>query len=544
MKRAPARLHTHILYTLLVLATAPLAQAQEAGPLDGLWRVTGVDRNGDPYADLLEVFQNPGGLNYERRPIAGFNGVRQTLPEVGEVQVIRRRVFTRQQLPKHQTGLLTAFRVNPNPVTNPSQRYANYTVAGPDSLHGVSFVPQTLHVGRERIERIRDNVNNNDVQLLIDGDEYFPLLRRELSSAQRSICLQTFIYTDDATGRSIAQLLMERARAGVEVRVLVDSVNTTIKPPLQEEMRRAGVELIFQQRWRDTIVGTVRNTGGHLWRKLKASLFGRPSRPRERRGLFNHDHRKITVVDGRVAFVGGMNIAAEYEHEWHDIQARVVGNAVSKLEDMFYDRWRTAYGVVGRRPEPDPAVTAAGYRPGNMSVDVLVTLPGLKVEILDRYIEEIDRAQTSIHIESAYFLDDRIISGLKRKARSGVDTVVILPNNENHDVGVVRDAFNYVQNDVVRSGVRLYKYRGPMTHSKVAVFDGRVATVGSANLDAMALQKLAEVNIFVNDVGFAQEMERRVFVPDVPRSERVRVEQHGWWVRTKSRVLHFIRTLL
>jgi cardiolipin synthase A/B len=233
-----------------------------------------------------------------------------------------------------------------------------------------------------------------------------------------------------------------------------------------------------------------------------------------------------------------MNVGKEYEHTWHDVHARVEGSAVAELERLFLDRWRAA-GEEAETPAPAPESW-----PGDMSVDVVAALPGVSQAIKARYLREVDQAQARVLVENAYFLEDDIISSMCRSAGRGVRNVLVIPADKTHDVGIVRDAFAFVANDVVRAGVELYKYDGRMTHAKVAAFDGRVATVGSSNLDSMALTKLAECNLFVNDHRFARTLEERVFVTDLPRSTRQGVRKLSWWEKVKGGTLHLGRSFL
>ena len=198
-----------------------------------------------------------------------------------------------------------------------------------------------------------------------------------------------------------------------------------------------------------------------------------------KRGFVNHDHRKIIVVDGRYGYIGGMNIMGLYEHDWHDIHSKVEGNVVRDMEKLFYEGWHEAGGK-GDPPAPDPIVNSGNWFPGDMDVELVDSKPGIHKNILRRYLGEIAASRRTIHIENAYFLHDGVINALKAKARSGVEVIVIIPKDEHNDVSQVVDAFKWIRNDVIRSGVRLYTYKGRMTHGKVAVFDGVVSTVGSA----------------------------------------------------------------
>lgn len=158
-----------------------------------------------------------------------------------------------------------------------------------------------------------------------------------------------------------------------------------------------------------------------------------------------------------------MNMADEYEHEWHDVHAQVEGSATGRLRHLFEDRWKAAGGK-GAQP---PAL-AFDAPPGDMPVDVVDNLPGIRSDIKTRYLRETERAQSRILIENAYFLDDDVIAAMNAAVRRRVRTVLVIPGDEKHDVPLVRDAFAHVQNSVVRSGIELYKDVGPMVHTKVA----------------------------------------------------------------------------
>ncbi len=503
------------------------------------WRVSGREgARGDYSGSMTFERRGPRLFRFERR-LAFARGEQEL--ERGKAAISGGYLYCQQDAP----GTLGGFRGAMGEVAGgaPSTRLAIYRLAGDGQvLEGRFKFTASLRAGVERLEPIAAEGADNHVRLLVDGGEMFPALREALASAQRSISLQTFIYRDDATGRSVARILTERARAGVEVRVLVDSFGAKLGA-LERELRAAGVEVIIQHGWGEGIKNTVLDAGRNLWDGVRR-LFGGQPKPRERRGVFNHDHRKIIVVDGRVGFCGGMNIGVEYEREWHDVHAAVEGSAVRELEAMFFERWRAAGGQ-GQAPAPVALASTRGAGPaGTLDVDVVGALPGVSTAIKDRYLQEIGAARQRVLIENAYFLDDDVIGSMQGAVRRGVRTVLILPPDENHDVPVVRDAFAWSQNDVVRSGIELYKYRDRMVHSKVAAFDGRVATVGSSNLDNMALTLLAEANIFVNDPGFTRELEQRVFARDLPLSDRVQERKLSWWEKVKSGTLHFFRGLL
>jgi cardiolipin synthase len=392
--------------------------------------------------------------------------------------------------------------------------------------------------GVERMRKSGWNAADNRVQLLVDGREAFPAFKRALASATRSIELQTFIYKDDSTGRAMAALLCERARAGVKVRVLVDAIGDSMGS-CKKQMKAAGIEVVSQHGALDGIKNTIADLGRGLWNGLKRLFGGKKAlRAREARGLQPRppqDHRRRRP--GRLL----------RRHEpGRRVRARVAR------------RPRPGRGLGGRPAAPPlrgplegggrqgPAAPGARLRgaPRRHGGRRRRRPPRDPPDIKTRYLRETERARSRILIENAYFLDDDVIGAMNAAVRRRVRTVLVIPGDEGHDVPLVRDAFAHVQNSVVRSGIELYKYQGPMVHTKVASWDGRVATVGSSNLDNMALQRLAEANIFVNDRRFALELEQRIFVVDLPRSKRCSETELSFWQQLKGSTLHMIRSFL
>lgn len=498
------------------------------------WRVAGRDsQHGDFTGSMTFTRAGRRYLRYERQISFGRGG--QEL-ERGEVAIKDGRLYLQASPPEVLSGLRHTFE---GAAGAGAARRAIYRLDSEGLRLEGRYKLDASRSGEERLTPIPATGAGRDaVLLLVDGGEMFPSLKQALESARSSICLQTFIYTDDSTGRAVGRILMERARAGVKVRVLVDSIGNKMGK-LEGDLRAAGVEVVLQHGWGEGIKNTVLDFGRGLWDGIKR-LFGGKPKPREKRGVLNHDHRKIVVVDGRIGFTGGMNIAAEYEHDWHDIHARVVGPAAPALEAMFYDRWKAA----GGKGAALPAVAGMADAAGTMDVDVVGSIPGISMAIRHRYLQEINGARQRVLIENAYFLDDQVIDAMQASVRRNVRTVLIVPPDHNHDLPIVRDAFLAVQNDVVRSGIELYKYRDRMVHSKVASFDGRVATVGSANLDPMALSLLSEVNLFVNDAGFARTVDTRIFARDIPMSDREVEKKLSWWEKVKSSTLHFFRAFI
>jgi cardiolipin synthase A/B len=538
---------------LLLLALAGTTQGQDtalqpavpnltvpafdpARPLAGSFRFKGTDRDG-PYSGTLTFTPTPNGSHtYQRRyDPSVMHSSRRPRVDNGRATLVGHHLHLEQVT---ASGLAKAFAVQ---ATSP-KRHAFYRLHSSwKKGRGFTFVSH-FERGTEQLIRLGPDMDNNHVQLLIDGQEFFPLLAAELEAAKRSINMQFYIFADDALGSQVGQLLARKAREGVPVKLLCDDFDSWISDELMAHMRGAGVEVIIQNGRQQGVRNTLRNFGRSLL--SLGGLFGRPS-PKPSRGVFNHDHRKIVTIDGRVGFAGGMNIAQHYVSAWHDIHARVEGNVVRDMEASFYGAWSEAGGELGQLPAPDPIVNSGTWWPGSMSVDLVEQIPGVRLDIKKRYLSEIHAARRTIHIENAFFLHQGVIDALKKRAHEGVDVVVIIPTDEHNNSRVVQEAFNWVQNDVVRSGIKLYKYRDRMTHGKVAVFDGLTSTVGSCNLDDLALEKLYEANLFIdNDPEFARIVEERVFRTDVSKSDRVRIKRDGLGARIKSGLLHFFRGFL
>lgn len=499
---------------------------------EGVWRVEGLSADAPAYSGQVELRRARVGWTYERRVSA------PGLPALIERGRATRRgaglVLREEQAAA--PGLIAELGDTPFARARESQGWME--PAGDDALSGVHR--GSAGSGLERWTRLPAATGPNRVELLIDGTEMFGTLREALMGARRSIELQTFIYEGDATGRIVAHYLCERARAGVSVKLLVDKMGMKMGKQLERELRAAGVELIVQhghlEGLKNNLVDVGRGIAGFFGR-----LFGKKPKPREKRGLLNHDHRKICVIDSTIGFCGGMNVSEDYELLWHDVHATVRGPAVAELEELFYDRWRAA----GGRGEAGAAPPCEARWPvGGVPVDVVAALPGLSTAIKQRYLAEIEGSTRQVNIAMAYFLDDDIISGLKDAVGRGARVTVIIPKDEGHDVPMVRDAFAWSEADVVRSGVHLRKFQARMLHAKVATFDGRCATIGSSNLDNMALTKLAEANLFIPDASFTALVDERVFAADLPRSDPVFPRKLSFWQKLKSGFFHLFRGIL
>ena len=320
----------------------------------------------------------------------------------------------------------------------------------------------------------------NRITLLRSGGETYPAMLEAIGAARRHVHLETYIYQSDRTGRRFAEALMERARAGVTVRLLIDAVGSLdMSDDLVRELKAAGVK-----------VGTFRP---FTW---KGGL-----------GFNRRDHRKILIVDGKTGFTGGLNIGDEYDAVeqggggWHDIHARIEGPAVAEMTRLFRRTWLAAGGDAYPIVEEDAAESVV-----TESTALAVALGNeerrRRANIRRSYLHAMRRARESIQIMNAYFIPDRGIRRVMANAvRRGVRVTVIVPARS--DLKSVMYASQHVFARLLRAGVRIFEWPERMMHAKTAVVDAVWATIGSYNLDARSLFHNLEVVLCIVDRAFA-----------------------------------------
>lgn len=396
--------------------------------------------------------------------------------------------------------------------------------------------------GWMRIERHK--TANTHLELLIDGSAAFPAFKATINDAQESVHIETYKWENDQTGLDMANLCAQKAQSGIEVRVLMDAIGSKSSQPLVDIMRAAGVTVIVSNPIiNEAVPNLLKSLGNWLLRGVMR-IFGFKRQPKaaEKRGPINRDHSKVMVIDGQTAYTGSMNIATVHEKKYHDVHARATGQIVQDLQRHFLDRWEAAGGTLPA--DLNKYFPPAAQSQGNLDADLIRHIPGLGNEVREAYLTQMKNATTKFYVENPYVLDDDIIDGLKEAAQRGVDVKVIIPNDKDHAVKLVREAFKWVRNDVMRAGVEIYKYKGRMVHSKVATCDGQWSTLGSSNLDAMSTIRNIELNVQVRDSAFAQEMEDKVFTPDLANSERAQEKKLKWWEKVTAGVTNFFRKFL
>ncbi len=326
---------------------------------------------------------------------------------------------------------------------------------------------------------------HNRVTVLNNGKATFAAIIEALKGARETINMEYYIFENDRIGGRIAKILRDKARAGVEVRFIYDDVGSWgLSPRFLGEMRRSGVKVRCFQR----VV--------FPWLTSKVNY---------------RNHRKIVVVDGRVAFTGGINIADRYlvrrgkNGMWRDTHLCIEGEAVAMLQTVFLTDWY----FLNRR---EPADFDAKFFPASEVVDespVQIAASGPDSDwatIMQAFFSAITRAREHIYISSPYFLPNQaILTALKVAALGGIDVRVMIPSRS--DSKIVYWATRSYIGELLDAGIKVYLYNKGFNHSKTIMIDGRFSSVGTANMDMRSFEDNFEVSAIMYDPAIAAELE-------------------------------------
>jgi cardiolipin synthase len=323
-------------------------------------------------------------------------------------------------------------------------------------------------------------VNGNKVQVLLNGDQIFPSMLGAIRGAQRTITFETYIYWSETIGKEFSDALIERAKAGVKVHVMLDFIGSIkMDDASMNAMKAAGIEL---QRYHKPV-----------WWKLAR--------------LNNRTHRKLLVVDGKIGFTGGVGIAdkwrgmAQDTNHWRDTHFRVEGPVVGQIQAVFTDNWTKATGAVLDGEAYFPALTVQGNNPAQMFSS---SPTGGSESMHLMYLMAITAARRTIQLSNAYFVpDDLTVKALVAAAKRGVAVQIITPGTD-IDSEVVRAASRERWGDLLKAGIKMAEYQPTMFHVKSLVVDDLLVSVGSTNFDNRSFSLNDEANLNVLDRGFAQ----------------------------------------
>lgn len=341
---------------------------------------------------------------------------------------------------------------------------------------------------------------NNRITAFHDGKEAFDSILDALSQAKHHIHLEFYIVRDDEIGRRIQQVLIQKAREGVQVRVIYDGMGSRrLKKAFIAEMKQAGIEI------------TAFLPVYFPWFTSRINF---------------RNHRKIIVIDGTVGFTGGLNIGDEYLGKgplgyWRDTLLRIEGDAVYYLQFIFLKDWYVAYNRYIHEPEYFPLQRSCG----NQLVQIAASGPDSDWEaIWQAHFSLIASARQKIYLVSPYLIpDESILMGLKTAALSGLDVRIMLPSKPEYYI--VYYATRSYYEELLRAGVRIYAYNKGFIHAKIILADGEVASVGTANLDMRSFQYNFEVNALIYDKKVANDLET-VFYRDIADCEEITLDTY------------------
>ena len=342
---------------------------------------------------------------------------------------------------------------------------------------------------------------DNTTDILTDGYQFVGALLHDISQARSHIHIDMYIFADDALGLLIADALIDRAREGVEIRVIYDDVGCwNVSRQFFERMREEGIEV---------------------------AAFLPVRFPSFTSKVNYRNHRKVIVIDGQVGYIGGMNIALRYvkgtdSQPWRDTMLRIRGGAVNALQRTFLMDWyfvdRT---LLSDRKYYPLHMDGEGLPSNNCLAQVVTSGPVTPYpEIMQGFVRIITGARRYLYLETPYFLpNDPVLFALKTVALAGVDVRVICPRHS--DARFVEWASRSYLREVLEAGVRVSLYEAGFLHSKLMVCDDAISTCGSTNLDFRSFENNFEANVFFYDEGVALRM-KKVFLDDEQKSVSLR----------------------
>lgn len=335
-------------------------------------------------------------------------------------------------------------------------------------------------------------INNNELKLLPSGREKFEDLFCELEKAQHHIHLEYFNFRNDSIGDALFEILARKAKEGVEIKAMFDAFgNLSNNRPLRKKhlrkLKEEGIEIVVF----DPITFPYINHAA------------------------SRDHQKIVVIDGKVGYTGGMNIADYYINglpkigAWRDMHIRIKGPAVAELQRAFLHTWNkeTKQQIEGKAyfPFGNDSMQAPPLYSGNQ-VAIVQRIPRISPEAMRHaYIAAIDAAKRKIQIINPYFTPTASIRhAIERAVDRGVRVEIMIPGKS--DISFTPDAAFYLANKLRKKGAHIYVYNGGFHHSKVMMIDERFCTIGSTNLNSRSLRYDYEINAFVFDLPITDQL--------------------------------------
>ena len=363
----------------------------------------------------------------------------------------------------------------------------------------------------------------NEVDIFNDGQAKFDQLIKDLIAAKDHIHIQYYIYRGDKLGQKIADVLKLKAKEGVSVRFLYDDFGSrNLKHSFIRDLKQAGV--------------IVESFFPSLIPKINFKINYR-------------NHRKVVVIDGKIGYLGGFNVGDEYLGKvkkygyWRDTHLRIVGESVRSIQTRFILDWNQAskhqlilYDQAYYRAEPQ----------GNVGMQIVSSGPDSDWEqIKYGYIKLLMEAEDYVYIQTPYFIpDESLADAVKIAVLSGIDVRIMIPNKPDHPF-VYWATYSYIGN-MLEAGAKVYIYQNGFLHAKTIMVDGKIASVGTANIDVRSFRLNFEVNAFL----YSEEVTQRLlahFEEDITKSKILTYEdyqQRSLWIKFKESIARLISPIL
>ena len=382
--------------------------------------------------------------------------------------------------------------------------------------------------------------NNNSVTLLTTGQEKFDDLFKAIDQAHSSIHLEYFNFRNDSINNELITRLAKKAKEGIEVRAIFDGFgNASNNRPMRKrhlkEIRKKGIEIY----------------------EFKPMAFPWIQ------DIFNRDHRKIVVIDGKIGYTGGMNVADYYIKgtkavgEWHDMHCRIEGDAVNTLQKIFLQMWNKVSGQNVHGAKYYRGISNANYikglkadtckSAGHQMVGIINREPHVSKDIIRFFYEKaINDAKDSIKIINPYFtLSPKLRTGLKNAAKRGVKVEIML--SVKSDIPLTPDCSYYNAHKLMKDGCTIWLFEPGFHHTKIILVDGKFCTIGSANLNSRSLRWDREVNAVVIDKGITKELDT-IFENQKKKCFKLTEEKwNKWrtpWQKLKGKLGYFLSPFL
>ncbi|WP_099159315.1 cardiolipin synthase [Virgibacillus ndiopensis] len=363
---------------------------------------------------------------------------------------------------------------------------------------------------------------DNKVELYTDGKEKFTALIQDLEKATNHIHLLYYIIRYDQLGQQICDVLVKKANEGVEVRVLYDDMGSrTLKRKFIKRLRHAGAQV---------------------------EAFFPPKIPKINFKINHRNHRKLAIIDGRIGYIGGFNIGDEYLGKnkkmgyWRDTHIRVNGDAVKNMQTRFILDWNQA----SRNDILYEDRYYAAVPTGDVGIQIVSSGPDSDWEqIKNGYIKMIMSAKQYVYIQTPYFIpDESLRDALRIAALSGVNIKIMIPNKPDHPF-VYWATLSYI-GDLLQAGAEVYIYQNGFLHSKTIIVDGKIASVGTANIDVRSFRLNFEVNAFLYDISVAEKLVN-AFMHDISLSTQMTkklYEKRSVGIRFKESISRLLSPIL